>query len=238
MTVKGPLYRFDDVLVDVANQQVTVGGDERALEPKVFRLLQFLIENRDRVVRKEEIIAAVWTDASVSDNSLTRAVAQVRKALGDDSKEPRYIATVPTVGYRFLGDIKEGGPAPKGIPRKPYWAAGVVLVFGVAAAVWALGHRSEPGHVVLLNNQQFTSHEGLDMNAAYSPDGHLVAFASDRTGTFEIFVRTLEPGAPEIQLTNEWSDSLLPSFSPGSLRMGRRLRTSRCGRRGSMSCRL
>ncbi len=94
-------YRFGDVLLDLSNLRLTVSGEVRLLEPKSFRLLQFLIENRHRVVPKDEILGVVWEGVAVSDNALTRAVAQVRKALDDDPKQPRYIETVPTVGYRF-----------------------------------------------------------------------------------------------------------------------------------------
>ena len=54
---------------------------------------------------KDEILSAVWSKCAVSDNSLTRSIATLRRLLGDDSREPRFIATVPTVGYRFLCDV-------------------------------------------------------------------------------------------------------------------------------------
>ena len=97
-------YRFDDVVIDVQNLRLTVGGEIRPLEPKVFRLLQFLAGNPGRVVSKEEILRAVWEGTFVTDNALTRAITQIRKALNDDPKQPRYIETVPTVGYRFLAE--------------------------------------------------------------------------------------------------------------------------------------
>ena len=111
-------YRFDDVVVDPSNLRLTVGGVVRPVEPKSFRLLQFLIENRDRAVSKDEIFQAVWPDVTVTDNALTRAVAQVRKALDDDPKEPRYIETVPTVGYRFLAAVTL---APQPMRRATLW---------------------------------------------------------------------------------------------------------------------
>jgi DNA-binding winged helix-turn-helix (wHTH) protein len=98
-------YRFDNVEVDAQNLRVTVGSEIRPLEPKSFRLLLLLVENPGRVLTKEEIMAMVWSDAVVSDNSLARAVTQIRKVLEDDPKAPRYIETVPTVGYRFVGEI-------------------------------------------------------------------------------------------------------------------------------------
>jgi eukaryotic-like serine/threonine-protein kinase len=133
-------YQFGDVVVDVLNLRLTVSGVVRLLEPKSFRLLQFLVENRRRVVPKDEILNVVWEGVAVSDNALTRAVAQVRKALDDDPKQPRYIETIPTVGYRFVAPleaiIKEAGeaapdlPGPKTHRRKVFaWgAAGAVLV--------------------------------------------------------------------------------------------------------------
>jgi DNA-binding winged helix-turn-helix (wHTH) protein/tetratricopeptide (TPR) repeat protein len=104
--VNNRCYRFENVEIDVQNLRVTVGSEIRPLEPKSFRLLLFLVENPGRVLPKDEIISSVWSDIAVSDNSLTRAITQVRKALDDDPKAPKYIETVPTIGYRFLGDCK------------------------------------------------------------------------------------------------------------------------------------
>jgi DNA-binding winged helix-turn-helix (wHTH) protein/tetratricopeptide (TPR) repeat protein len=158
--VKNRSYRFDNVEIDVQNLRVTVGSEIRPLEPKSFRLLLFLVENAGRVLPKEEIMAAVWPDIFVSDNSLARAITQIRKALDDDPKAPRYIETVPTVGYRFVGDCKEeqnpaaapdatdrrdahvtasaSAPAPARV--RPYrWAAiagAAVAVIGLAAGGW------------------------------------------------------------------------------------------------------
>ena len=100
-------WRFDNVIVDGASFRIRVDGEPRAIEPKSLRLLQFLIEERDRAVSKDEILQAVWGGAFVSDNALTRAIAQIRKVIGDDPKQPRYIETVHTVGYRFLAQVTE-----------------------------------------------------------------------------------------------------------------------------------
>lgn len=105
-SARPPCWRFGNVVVDTALHRVLVGGVPQELEPKSFRLLQFLIEHRERVVTKQEIFAAVWTGTVVSDNALTRAIAQIRKGLGDDRKQPRYIETVPTVGYRFIAEVQ------------------------------------------------------------------------------------------------------------------------------------
>ena len=119
------VYRFDGITLDTAAMRLLRGQQELSLEPKSFRLLQFLIENRDRVVGKEEIFRVVWLETAVTDNALTRAIAQIRKALEDDPKHPRYIDTIPTVGYRFIAPLDLDAPAfpPTPVLRKsrPFW---------------------------------------------------------------------------------------------------------------------
>lgn len=107
MDARNRCYQFDNVQIDVQNLRVTVDGETRPLEPKSFRLLLYLVEHPGRALTKDEIMAAVWPGAFVSDNSLARAITQIRKALDDDPKAPRYVETVPTVGYRFLADCTE-----------------------------------------------------------------------------------------------------------------------------------
>src|SRR5687767_5464761 len=122
------VYEFDDFIVDVKTFRIRKGGQPIAIEPKAFETLVFLIDHRDRVVEKNELLDAIWKDAFVSPNSLTRAVAQLRKALGDDAKEARYIETIPTRGYRFLAEarIAEAGdqlplssPSLKAVAERP-----------------------------------------------------------------------------------------------------------------------
>src|SRR6201998_1077485 len=94
------IFRFADVELDESNFSVTKADKVLPLEPKVFKVLQFLLHHPGRVVTKDELLDAVWSDTSVSESSLTRSVTTLRRLLGDDIHEPRYIATIPTVGYR------------------------------------------------------------------------------------------------------------------------------------------
>ena len=206
----GASYRFDDVSLDVQNLQLTVHGEIRPLEPKSFRLLEFLIKNRGRVVPKEEILAAVWPDTFVTDNALTRAVGQIRKALDDDAKEPRYIETVPTIGYRFIG----GAPQVPGKRRRGlYVAAGIAAAASVGLLLWIARPASKTPAPTFLNTQQLTNGAGLEVNASFSPDGRLVTYASDRGGSFEIYVRSLQAGSRDLPLTSNGNENLFPRFS-------------------------
>jgi Tol biopolymer transport system component/DNA-binding winged helix-turn-helix (wHTH) protein len=195
------------------NLQLTVDGVVRPLEPKAFRLLQFLIENAGRAVSKDEILAAVWPDTAVTDNALTRAIAQLRKALGDDSKEPRFIETIPTVGYRFLAQSDAEPQEPT--RRRPRYAA-LAAIPVIALAAFLYYRQSPSAPLVFETNSQITSGNGLDINPAFSPDGHLLAYASDRSRSFEIYVRPVEGDGRDIQVTANAGQNLFPAFSPDS----------------------
>jgi TolB-like protein/DNA-binding winged helix-turn-helix (wHTH) protein/Tfp pilus assembly protein PilF len=96
------VFRFGDIEVREREFLLVKAGETLPVEPKAFRVLLFLLSNPGRLVTKDELLNGVWNDCSVSDNSLTRSIATLRRLLRDDTHEPRYIATVPTVGYRFL----------------------------------------------------------------------------------------------------------------------------------------
>ena len=136
---------FGDVYVDFGRMTVKRSGAIIAIEPKVFDLLRFLIANRERVVTKEELLDALWRETFVAPNALTRAVAQLRKALGDDADEPRYIETVAKRGYRFIAPVAiEAGAAPEVVPAEvstsPRWRPSVMVLIAVAVvAILGIG---------------------------------------------------------------------------------------------------
>ena len=107
MRIKASIFRFDNVSVDAAQYRVLKDGEPILLEPKAFQLLIFLLEQRGRLVTKDELLDAIWVDSFVTPNALTRIVAQLRRALGDASQNSRYIETVPTRGYRFIAQVEE-----------------------------------------------------------------------------------------------------------------------------------
>jgi DNA-binding winged helix-turn-helix (wHTH) protein len=96
------IYRFGDVEVDASRQNhVRRGEEQHYLRPQTYQVLLYLLEQRGRDVHKEDLIRNVWKGTAVGDNSIARCVTEIRKALGDDSEDPRFIKTVPKVGYRF-----------------------------------------------------------------------------------------------------------------------------------------
>src|SRR5579863_9527888 len=100
------ILSFGDICVDARTGEVFKAGIPVQLEPKGFRLLVFLIENRERLVEKVEILSVVWKGTIVTEYALTGAIAKLRRAIGDDTKTPRYIQTVHTRGYRFIAAVE------------------------------------------------------------------------------------------------------------------------------------
>ncbi len=91
--------QFEGYLLDLDRGCLLLDGSEIALRPKTFAVLQFLVENAGRLVSKDEVIAAVWPEVTVTDDTLVQSIGELRRALGDDGA--RLIRTVPRRGYRF-----------------------------------------------------------------------------------------------------------------------------------------
>jgi len=99
-----------DWAFDTATRQVERGGEAVHVSPKAFDLLTVLLLERPRAVPKAELLRRVWPDVVVSEVNLTCLVSEVRQALGDEARRPRYIRTVPRYGYAFCGAATEDGP--------------------------------------------------------------------------------------------------------------------------------
>jgi DNA-binding winged helix-turn-helix (wHTH) protein/tetratricopeptide (TPR) repeat protein len=100
------VFHFGDVEVREREFRLIKAGNVIPVEPKAFRVLLFLLRNPQKLISKEELLNAVWGETAVSENSLTRSIALLRKLLGDDMHVPRYIETVATVGYRFVCPVE------------------------------------------------------------------------------------------------------------------------------------
>lgn len=106
------VFTFEQCQLDPARFELTRGGAAVHVEPQVFEVLVYLVTHRDRVVTKTELLDAVWGDRFVSDSALTSRLKAVRKAIGDDGRDQRLIATVHGVGYRFVAPVSHDGGAP------------------------------------------------------------------------------------------------------------------------------
>jgi len=100
------IYRFAEFELDLARVELRARGAAVALEPQVFGLLALLVENRDRLVSRDEIIEKVWDNRPVTDSAVASRVKSVRQALGDDGRHQRFIRTLHRQGFRFVAPVR------------------------------------------------------------------------------------------------------------------------------------
>lgn len=99
-------YRFGDVVVDAGAHTLTRAGLPVSVEPKAFAVLLALLRQPAALVSRDELLDAVWGHRHVTPGVLTRAIAQLRAALGDDAQQPRFIQTQHALGYRFIATLE------------------------------------------------------------------------------------------------------------------------------------
>ena len=100
-------FEFDDYVLDEQRRELTLRGQPVAIGPQVFDLLLQLLNHRDRVMSRDELLVRVWNGKIVSESTITSHVNAVRKAIGDSGEEQRLLRTVARKGYRFVGQVRE-----------------------------------------------------------------------------------------------------------------------------------
>ena len=213
MPSKSFVFRFDDVEVREREFTLTKAGKVSSIEPKAFRVLIFLLHNPQKLITKDELLNAVWGDTAVTEGSLSRCIWLLRSVLGDDIRSPRYIETVPTVGYRFVAAVEERvepsesaiapvvpeksdgpetavqGQRTKTFSRRWIWMSAtalmLIVIAGVARSIF--WHRSPPPRihsVAVLPLQNLSS----EPNTEYFADGMTEALNSELSAIPELQV--------------------------------------------------
>ena len=202
-------FRLGAFTIDLRARSLTRDGKAIALPARSFDALVFLVTHRDRLVAKDEIVAAVWRDVAVTDDSLIHAVSVLRRILGDDPARPGFIETVPRHGYRFIGPVEELGqtdaatPSAPPAPAKLQWHRSAVAVAAAAASVFAavgvllFFARHSPAASVRLD-QPAPAGTSLVSDGVVSPSGrHLAFVARDaQSGQSALWIRPLASKEP------------------------------------------
>ena len=197
--------------VDLGANTVSLGNHETRLTPKAAGVLGYLAQRAGKAVPREELLDHVWADAFPTDDVLSHAIAELRRALGDDARNSRIIETIPKVGYRLLLEPTFGGDTaqdPVSTPRSGRWL-GIAAAFVAGLGAGALGfHLSrqplEPPPPLpedpLKRSFPVTAGPGPESMPAVSADGRQVAFvASEGPGS-----------ATDIQIKNLSGDVVRP----------------------------
>src|SRR5919106_3689182 len=113
------IYAFEDYELDLPRYELRYAGKLVKLEPQVFNVLAYLIQHRDRVISKEELLEQLWPGRFVGEATLTSRLTAARRAIGDRGREQRLIQTVHGRGYRFIGPVEEHGTKVSGQADRP-----------------------------------------------------------------------------------------------------------------------
>jgi len=106
------VYLFGDCELDVNRGCLRCTGEERPLRHQSFLLLVYFLEHPGVLITKDQLAAAIWTDTSVTDNALVQCITEIRRGLNDDPRNPRFIKTVPKIGYRLIVPVEVTYAAP------------------------------------------------------------------------------------------------------------------------------
>jgi TolB-like protein/cytochrome c-type biogenesis protein CcmH/NrfG len=100
-------FLFGDYILDPTRRELSRGGEAIHVEPQVFDLLLYLIRNREQVLSKDDLLAAIWGGRIVSESTLNNRINTARRIIGDSGEHQRFIRTVARRGFRFVGDVQQ-----------------------------------------------------------------------------------------------------------------------------------
>jgi DNA-binding winged helix-turn-helix (wHTH) protein len=173
------VYEFGEFRIDTGKRLLLHAGGPVPVTPKVFDTLAFLVKRPGEMLRKEELMRAIWPDTVVEENNLNQHISTLRRILGEGQGENRYIATIPGRGYRFIAEVEvvsdgqSGVPCPVTIAVLPFENLGAgtereYLADGLTEETIAALGRIDPdhfrrdrpylGHVVQANHQVSRRH--------------------------------------------------------------------------------
>ncbi len=227
-------YEFRGFRVDTVRRRVLdPDGARLSLRPREFDTLVVLLSSAGTVVSKDELLAAVWPDTVVEENNLNQAISRLRHLLGDDRKNPRFIATITGRGYQFVCPVQSVPPgvdgaavdpasdapvaeSPVGRNRWGLMVSAVLILFAISAL---LLRREDPAPPLSLQGATLISEAGFsESSPSLSPDGTMMAFVSDRSGVPQIWIKGATTREP-VQLTRGDLPARSPSWSPTSERV-------------------
>jgi Tol biopolymer transport system component/DNA-binding winged helix-turn-helix (wHTH) protein len=214
--------RFAEFELDLDVGELRRRGVPVSIPDQPLRVLELLVEHAGSVVSREQLRARLWPADTFVDfeHGLNAAVKRLRDALGDSADRPRFIETVPKRGYRFVAPVEGLAPPPsaedpvrpRGTRRRILAAAAALAVVVAGIGGWRL-LRPTPTPEPLSRLRRLTFDSGLQTEPTVSRDGTLIAYASNQSGNFDIWVRPLAGGDP-VQVTNHPADDTQPDWSP------------------------
>ena len=218
--------RFGVFELDLAARELRKRGVRVKLQDQPFRVLAALLEKPGEVVTREELKERLWAQNEFVefDKSLSTAVQKIRQALGDSASAPRFLETLPKVGYRFIAPLQtppaETPSEPRPGGRRLTWAfALAALGLALALAAWRPFGDESP-EAIAIRPEPLTSLRGAEFAAELSPDGESLVFVRQAEGRadLDVFVQLIGAGDP-VPLSTDPRIEFSPTWSPDGKRV-------------------
>ncbi len=177
-----PSYEFGPFLVDAGKRLLLRHGEPVPLAPKVFDTLLALIEHRERVLTKDELLKDIWGDTVVEEGGLTRNVSLLRRTLGEKPDDHQFIVTVPARGYQFVAEVREIRRNGDIEPSVPLPTRRLMVLGGLAALVLgATAYVLRPVGAIEPERREITSSARMPVNPAAYDSVRRAKYLSVRT---------------------------------------------------------
>jgi Tol biopolymer transport system component/DNA-binding winged helix-turn-helix (wHTH) protein len=215
--------QFGVFTLDLQRHGLYVGDKRLHLTSKPFETLAVLVEHRGKTVQKQKLLDTVWKDAFVTEDSVVKAVREIRRVLGDEKGSPQFIQTVPGEGYRFIAEVTPANPQPGQIalavpvsrqPRIRFWTVAPVLGLLAIVAAGILLWNWRKSESPTPRQRSLLTLSGLQPGASFSSDGTWITFSrDDANGVPQIWVQNLN-GGQHNQITFGEVSASRPRWSP------------------------
>ncbi|ROQ24987.1 winged helix-turn-helix domain-containing protein [Gallaecimonas pentaromativorans] len=222
-------FVIGDFVVRPEHHSLVKDGQEQLLEPRAMTILMLLARQAGELVSREALLLEAWPGRVVSDNAINQFITKLRRSLGDDAKEPRYIVTVPKRGYRLIAPVEEvlleaprlpqpltnQPPAPPERATWPGWALALILLLPVLQGVFTtLKRQSGFSH-----QEPLVKLPGSQQQPRLSADGQYLAFSyREDASPNQLYIQKLakphQPPPRPQPLTGQDADRQAPAWSP------------------------
>lgn len=217
-------FQLDQWYIEPKRHHITGPEGAMRVPPRAMEVLVCLAEQAGDVVSREALLEQVWGNVIVTEDALTRCIADLRKLFKEDAKEPRLIETIRMGGYRLMVPVQVVQPAMLRAPAPPRrrWSWGnrklfvaVLAFFLVGLFGFYLGQPAKPRAAEPYRAVPLTTYEGTEFDVAISPDGEKVVFAAilDDPRSIEIYVKRIGTEMP-LRLTHDPGVEISPAWSP------------------------
>jgi Tol biopolymer transport system component/DNA-binding winged helix-turn-helix (wHTH) protein len=226
--------RFDRFQVDLSSAELLRSGVRVQIQDQPFQVLRLLLEAEGRVVTREQLRSALWPENTFVDfeHGVNTAVKKLRQALEDSAENPKFLETLPKIGYRFIVAVewvhdKSGDdPVPRIVPsngvgfrrvrgrwRFAFLSVGLLLLAALGGYLLRPRSQVQPDKLTVV---PFTTFPGFEIAPSFSPDGNQIVFSwsgYEKEFQFDLFVKQVGQERA-VQLTHHPATFLVPAWSP------------------------